>query len=216
MLDKYEQRGFNSGRIGFGDRPGLAVVDFQLAFTDARFPLGGSEMVESAVQHTQTLLTAARAADLPVANCYVAYSGRRDAPYWKIEPVLEEFRHGHPCTKLDPRTYDQTHDAVFCKAGPSLFFQTAAISFFTKERVDTLIVVGCNTSGCVRATVTDAFSYGFRVVVPCECVGDVDEGPHNDNLRDVGRRYADIVPLQEVLAYIDTIRGRNDQHVKRR
>ena len=75
--------------------------------------------------------------------------------------------------------------------------------------MDTAIIVGCNTSGCIRASVTDAFSYGFRVIVPEPCVGDVEEGPHRDNLRDVGRHYADVVTLEEVLDYIEQVRRRN-------
>ena len=97
------------------------------------------------------------------------------------------------------------------KTGASIFFQTPIVQFFTKERVDTVIVVGCNTSGCIRASVIDAFSYGYRVVVPEPCVGDVEEQPHWDNLRDVGRRYADIVELDDVIAYIENIGRRNDR-----
>lgn len=210
MADAYEEIGFNAGRIGFGARPGIAVVDFQLAFTDARFPLGGRPMVDEAVENTAELLKGARAAGLPVANCYISYTSARDAQHWKIQAVLDEFHHGHPCTQLDPRIYDPAYDTVICKAAPSIFFQTPAISLFVKERVDTIIVVGCNTSGCIRASVNDAFSYGFRVAVPKECVGDVEEGPHDDNLRDVGRRYADVVSLAETLDYIEQVRQRND------
>ena len=161
------------------------------------------------MQNTATLLAAARRGNVPVATCYTAYSGARDAPYWKIPPVLEEFRHGHPCTELEPRIYDKDYDVVYCKTGPSIFFQTAITQFFVKERVDTVIVAGCNTSGCIRASVIDAFSYGFRVMVPEDCVGDVEEGPHRANLTDVGRRYADVVTLDEVLDYLDEVRKRN-------
>jgi maleamate amidohydrolase len=99
---------------------------------------------------------------------------------------------------------------VFCKTGPSIFFQTAITQFFIKERVDTVIIAGCNTSGCIRASVIDAFSFGFRVAVPEDCVGDVEEGPHKSNLLDVGRRYADVVNLNEVMDYLETVRGRNE------
>jgi len=209
MTDSYQATGFGASRVGFGERPGIAVVDFQTGFTDARFPLGGRPMVERAVANTATLLAAARAARVPVASCYTAYSSAQDAPYWKIPAVLNAFRHGHPCTALDPRIHDPAYDAVFCKSGPSIFFQTAAVTFFVKQRVDTVIVAGCNTSGCIRASVIDAFSYGFRVVVPEPCVGDVEEGPHRDNLRDIERRYADVVTLEEALAYLEEIRRRN-------
>lgn len=211
MSDAYSAAGYRAGdRIGFGEKPGVVVVDFQTAFTDPQFPLGGSAMIAEAVENTATLLKAARAARAPVANVYTAYSSARDAPLWKIPTVVNDFHHGKPGTELDPRIYDPAYDAVFCKTGPSVFFQTAIVQYFVKERVDTVFVVGCTTSGCVRASVIDAFSYGYRVMVPEPCVGDMDEGPHNDNLRDVGRRYCDILDLDESLAYLEEIRRRNN------
>ncbi len=196
-------------RIGFGERPGVVVVDFQLAFTDPRFPLGRSEHVQRAVENTAVLLKAARAARAPVACCYTAYSSERDAPYWKVRTVVEDFRHGWEGAKLDPRIHEPAYDAVFAKAGPSIFFGTPVHQYLLKARVDTVIVAGCTTSGCVRASVIDAFSHGFRVMVPEPCCGDMDEGPHCDNLRDVGRRYADVLGLEEVVDWLDEVRGRN-------
>ncbi|MDN2568320.1 isochorismatase family protein [Aquibium sp. A9E412] len=212
MSDAYQAAGYQAGqRIGFGDKPGVVVVDFQTAFTDPQFPLGRSPMIHGAVDQTVKLLKAARAAGAPVANVYTAYSSARDAPYWKIPTVVNDFHHGKPGTELDPRIHDAGYDAVFCKTGPSVFFQTAIVSYFAKERVDTVFVVGCTTSGCIRASVIDAFSYGYRVMVPEPCVGDMDEGPHRDNLRDVGRRYCDVLALDESLDYLEQVRRRNDR-----
>ena len=199
----------DSTRIGFGERPGVVVVDFQLAFTDPRFPLAGSAHVQRAVDNTAILLKAARAARAPVAACYTAYTSAREAPYWKVPAVTNDFRHGWEGSKLDPRIHDPDYDAVFCKAGPSIFFGTSVHQFLLKERVDTLIVTGCTTSGCVRATIVDGFSHGFRVMVPEPCCGDQSEGPHHDNLRDVGRRYADVLTLEETLTWLDEVRTRN-------
>ncbi len=201
-MDDYARRGYGRIGIGFGKRVGVAVVDFQLAFTDAKFALGGSALTERAVRNTATLLHAARTARLPVVSCYTAYHGVADAPHWKIPPVLETLRHGAEAARLDPRIHDADYDVVLCKSGPSIFFHTAAAPIFVRQEVDTIIVTGCTTSGCVRASVIDAFSYGFRVIVPEDCVGDVDEGPHVANLTDVGRRYADIVDLQVCLDHI--------------
>jgi maleamate amidohydrolase len=86
-----------------------------------------------------------------------------------------------------------------------MFFQTPLIAFLVKQNVDTVIVTGCTTSGCVRATVVDAFSYGFRVLVAEECCGDAEEGPHRDALRDVGRRYADVRATREVESYLASV-----------
>lgn len=208
--DAYKERGYAGiERVGFGRKPGIVVVDFQLAFTDPQFALGGSAMVDRAVENTATLLAAAREAQIPIAACYTAYSTGRDAPHWKIPILHKEFVHGHPCTHLDARIYDPDYDAIFAKTGPSIFFETGAVQYFVKERVDTIIVTGCTTSGCVRATIIDAFSYGFRVAVPEPCVGDMAEGPHFANLEDVGKRYADIVTLEETLDYVEEYRRSN-------
>jgi maleamate amidohydrolase len=123
-------------------------------------------------------------------------------PFWKIKAVVNEFRYGHPCTELDPRIYDPAYDFVVCKTGPSIFFNTPAVSYLIKQQVDTVIVTGCNTSGCIRGSTIDSFTYGFRTIVPEDCVGDLEEQPHRDNLRDIGRRYADISSLAEVLTYL--------------
>ena len=209
MGDIYREIGFDAGRIGFGERPGIVVVDFQVGFTEPAYQLGGRPLVVRAVENTAVLLKAARAAGLPVASCYTAYHSARDAPHWKVKPVLDSFHHGDPCTRLDPRIHEPDYDVVVCKSGPSIFFQTPVVQYFVKERVDTVLITGCNTSGCIRATTIDAFSYGFRVAIPEDCVGDADDGPHQDNLRDVGRRYADVVTLAETLEYVDQVRQRN-------
>ncbi len=208
-MDEYGQRGYGGTPVGFGARVGIAVVDFQLGFTDPRFPLGGAALTERAVVNTATLLRAARAARLPVVSCYTAYRGAGDAPHWKVPPVTETLRHGTEPVQLDPRIHDPAYDIVLCKAAPSIFFHTAAAPIFVRQGVDTVIVTGCTTSGCVRASVIDAFSYGFRVIVPEDCVGDVEDGPHLSNLRDVGRRYADVVTLDACLAHIAGLPRRN-------
>src|SRR5689334_12815968 len=106
MDDEYGRRGYGVGRVGFGKRPGIAVVDFQLGFTSSRFPMGGAPLTERAVENTAILLKAARRARLPVATCYIAYSGRGDAPHWKVPPVVEGLIHGTEAVQLDPRISD--------------------------------------------------------------------------------------------------------------
>ena len=209
MTDTYRDIGYEATEIGFGERPGILVVDLQIGFTDPRFPLGGRPLVRRAVDNAARVLAAARRANLPVANCYTAYGSERDKPYWKIGPVRESFYEGDPCTEMEPRTADADYDYILRKSAPSIFFQTPVASFLTRNRVDTTIVMGCMTSGCIRASVVDSFSNGYRTMVPEDCVGDAEEGPHRDNLRDVGRRYADIVSAGRVLDYIEEIRKRN-------
>jgi maleamate amidohydrolase len=97
------------------------------------------------------------------------------------------------------------------KSAPSLFFATPAAAILTREGVDTVIVTGCITSGCVRASVIDAFSLGFRVMVAEDCVGDHDEVAHRQNLRDVERRYADVIDSATAIAAIEKWRLANDR-----
>ena len=123
MSDPYLERGFGTGRIGFGKRAGVVVVDFQKGFTEGRFPLGGRPMVERAVGNTVALVTAARKAGLPVACCYTAYSSARDAPLWKIPAVVSDFRHGDVSTELDERIYDKSYDMAVCKSACVDLFQ---------------------------------------------------------------------------------------------
>lgn len=208
MADSYEDRGYGARAVGFGDKPGIAVVDFQCAFTDPAFPTGGAPLVRRAVENTARLLRLARAAGVPVAACYMGYHSERDAPYWKVAGI-GELRDGDPGTALDPLIADPSYDYVLRKGAPSIFFNTPAAAYFAKNRVDTMIVTGCITSGCVRASIVDSFSLGFRTIVPEDCVGDHEQAAHDGNLRDVERRYADISTCDDVMRQIEAWRGRN-------
>jgi maleamate amidohydrolase len=201
MADAYSQVGYSTGSIGFGRRAAVLVVDWQVAFTDPAFPLGGSPRLHSARDATAALLDVARSRGLPVAACYTAYCSQKDMPFWKVQTVRERFLYGDACTAMDPLIHD-ARDFTYCKNAPSMFFQTPLITFLVRERVDTVIVTGCTTSGCVRATIVDAFSFGFHVQVPADCCGDVEEGPHQDSLRDCGRRYCDVTDRAAVERWI--------------
>ena len=209
MGNRYDGAGYGGQTIGFGERPAIVNVDFQLAFTSPDYPTGQSPHVHRAVENTAILLKHARAKGVPVASCNVGWCGAEDMGHWKVSSLYDgTFFHGHPAMQLDPRIHEPGYDVVFTKSAPSIFFQTPLVLFLTKQRVDTVIITGCTTSGCVRASINDCFSYGFRTIVPEDCVGDQEEGPHEDNLRDVGRRYADVLPMHEVIAYIDGLETR--------
>lgn len=204
MSDDYQRRSYGAVPVGFGSKPGIVVVDFQKGFTEAQYPLGGAPLVMRAMENTAKLLKVARAYNVPVANCNTAYMNRREMPYWKITAVHETFLHSHPSSEIDERIYDPDYDLTICKKGPSIFFNTSVNDYFTKEQVDTVIVTGCNTSGCIRATSIDSFSHRYRTIVPEDCVGDIEEQPHKDNLRDIGRRYVDVLDLQTVLRLLES------------
>jgi maleamate amidohydrolase len=208
--DAYSTRGYGATSVGFGEKPGLVVVDFQTGFTDPSFPMGGAPLVDRAVENTARLMRAAKAAGAPIIACVVAFDGPKAAPLWKIPPV-HELLAGSAGTALDPRIAAEEPDVVLAKTAPSIFFGTAAGAILTRERVDTVIVTGCITSGCVRASIIDAFSLGFRVQVPEDCVGDQDIVAHEQNLKDVGRRYADITTADAMIAAIEAWRQSNSR-----
>jgi maleamate amidohydrolase len=174
--DDYAKFGYSSGRIGFGRKPAILVVDLQNAFVDPQYPTGGRPLILSAVKATAKLLAAARPYGIPVFQCATAYDkSKLDCPHWKVA-ICRELTIGTQGALV----VDELQD-------PSYMF------------------TGANTSGCIRATVIDSFSYGFRTMVPVECVGDLEEGPHWSNLKDVDRRYADVIPLSDVLEYLKTL-----------
>ena len=209
-MDVYAARGYGAKPVGFGDKPAVVVVDFQKGFTDSAFPMGSAPMVGSAVDRTVGVMRAAKAAGLPIIACVIAFDTASAAPHWKVDPVLDLMA-GTTACELDPRIANEKPDVVLHKTAPSLFFGTPAGSILTRERIDTVIVTGCITSGCVRASVIDAFSLGFRVQVPEDCVGDHDEVAHKQNLTDIGRRYADIIDAKTAIDEINLWCQRNDR-----
>jgi maleamate amidohydrolase len=187
------------------------VVDFQKGFTDAASPLGRSSHVQRAVDNTVTLIGEARRRGIPIASCNVAWQSRDDMAYWKIASLYDgSFFHGHPHTEIDPRIADPDYIFEFTKTAPSIFFQTPIHAWLTKHCIDTTIITGCTTSGCVRSSIVDSFSYGYRTVVPEDCCGDQNEEAHWSNLRDVGRRYADVTTLADVIGHFETNFPLND------
>jgi len=187
--------------IGFGHKPGVAVVDFQLGFTDARFPSGGAPLVDRAVSNSTRLLAVARDSNVPIATCYTGYNSKRDMLYWKIS-ALDDMVEGDPSTESDPRTYDPNYDVAMRKPWASMFFQTPAAAFLNEETVDTIIV-----AGSVRTSISDSPQWGFRTIVPEDGGGDQEYGPHHGNLRDVGRRYCDITTVDETIVWIEKRRS---------
>ncbi len=194
-------------RLGFGKKPALIVVDFQLGFTvPEQSPLAGN--LDGEVAATNELIAAARKKDIPVIFTVVGYDPHRqdDAGLWPEKaPSLRMLTIGSDLVKLDPRLNHEPGDLVITKKYASGFFGTYLASTLTMQSVDTAIVTGCTTSGCVRATVMDALANGFRPIVPIECVGDRAQEPHQANLFDIGAKYGDVMPLQEVLAYLEQL-----------
>jgi len=200
----YAVAGYGSRDIGFGECPAVLVVDFQNAVTSPDAPMGKSPLVAAAIPSTAELLEAARRSGTPVIFCATCFRGdRQDMPPWKIAS-MDAWLEGSWEVEIDPRLWRDGDVLVFKKA-PSIFFGTPLTTILTKACVDTVILTGANTSGCIRASTIDSFSHGFRTVLPRECIADQAEGPHEANLRDVGIRYADVVGLADVIAYLERI-----------
>ena len=204
--DPWVARGYGQGAIEPGERPAVLVVDLQYAFTDPAFPMGGAELVERAVEGTAHLVEAARAAGVPVYQTVVAWrEDGSDIGLWPVKlPRLREVTLDSRWAQVDARVWDDS-DVLLVKKWPSFFHGTPLASLLTAGQRDTVIVTGCMTSGCVRATTVDAFSYGYRTLVPEDCVGDQGRDAHLANLRDVHRRYAEVTTADEVIEYLASV-----------
>lgn len=191
------------GRAGLGDRPALVVVDVNRGFTDPASPLVCD--LDDVVDAIARLLTAFRAAQLPVAFTTVAYddAGKRAAAAFIAKiPALLALEAGSAWTEIDARIAAEPGEPVFSKLWASAFFGTPFASWLAAERCDSLVVTGASTSGCVRATVLDGLQHGYRVVVPREAIGDRNPAAHEANLYDIDTKYGDVMALADVLAAI--------------
>lgn len=191
---------------GFGIRPAIIVVDYINGFTDPASALGSD--LTSQLEATKTLLDYARRKNIPIAFTTVIYEPHfRDGGYFiQKVPALKLLTADSKWVKVDERLErDESSEPLIVKKFASSFFGTHLHSFLTSERVDTAIITGCTTSGCVRATAVDALQYGYRVVVPEECVGDRSMEAHKANLYDIQTKYGDVTSLEIVVDYINQL-----------
>jgi maleamate amidohydrolase len=197
----YRSRGFGE-RVGFGARPAVLVIDMIRAFTEQGSPLAGD--LDAQVDAINRLLGPARAAGAPVIFTTVAYDRQlTEAGLWiRKVPTHDVLMEGTPWVECDPRMDRRDEDMWLVKKYASCFFGTDLCSRLQTHGVDTLILTGCTTSGCVRATAVDACSYGFHTIVVEECVGDRAELPHVSNLFDINAKYGDVVELEEAATYL--------------
>ena len=129
----YNERGYGDAEIGWGDRPGVVVADFQRGFTDPALGMGGAALIERAVGNTVKVIEAARKAGFPVAACVMGYQSAYAMPYWKIKPLREDLVEGHPSVEIDPRIAAAGPDIVVTKTAPSIFFNTWLCSFWSSS-----------------------------------------------------------------------------------
>jgi maleamate amidohydrolase len=219
--DKKVYQGAGLGtKIGIGKKPALVIVDVQYGFTGdsseniqesiQKYPTSCGESSWTAIGHIKKLLEATRQAELPVF--YTIIEGSKSASNDRVALKGNIFDHpalleGEKGTQVVEELKPQYGEIVISKKKPSAFFGTPLISYLTAHQVDTVIVTGCTTSGCVRATVIDAFSNNYRVIVPEECSFDRGITSHAINLFDMQQKYADVVPVKEVMKELDGLKA---------
>lgn len=211
--DKKVYQGAGLGKkMGIGKKTALIIVDVQYGFTGdspenieesiRKYPTSCGESSWEAIAHIKLLLDAARKADTPVF--FTIIEGSKSSSNERVAIKGNIFDHpalleGEKGTQVVEELKPQYGEIVISKKKPSAFFGTPLVSYLTAQQVDTVIITGCTTSGCVRASVIDAFSHNYRVIVPEECVFDRGIASHAINLFDIQQKYADVLPVEEVI-----------------
>ncbi|MCP8939468.1 isochorismatase family protein [Alsobacter sp. SYSU M60028] len=196
-------------RMGFGRKPVLINVDLQKSYTNVGEFVTAYETDPRQLEYVNRLAELARSKRLPVVWTYVAYmQSGEDCGVWgtrsNTPDSLQNIKVGSRRAEFDDRlVIDTVGDIILNKRMASAFHETNLQSLMVWHQCDTVIVTGGSTSGCVRATVVDAISRGYRVVVPEECVSDKHESPHFANLYDIAMKYGDVVPVADVIAYYE-------------
>ena len=191
--------------VTLGARPAVLVVDFSRGFTDPESTMG-SELTRE-VEATNRLLAAAREREIPVIFTTIGFEPNlKDGSLWlEKAPGLGELIIGSKWVEIDPRLERRDEETVILKKGASAFFGTNLPSILVSQGVDTIVMCGATTSGCIRATAVDLLQYGYPTLVPRECVGDRAQAPHEANLVDIQAKYADVVSVEDALAYIESV-----------
>ena len=202
----------NRARFGFGKHPAIVNIDVQRAYTDLDAFKTAYETDPRQIEHINALSALVRQLGGPVVWTYVAYlDSGIDAGTWgtrtNTPDSLQNIKHGSERAQLDPRAQIEPGDIVMHKRMASPFFETNLWSLLTFAQVDTLIITGGSTSGCVRACAIDSLSRGYRSIVPEQCVADKHEIPHFANLADIMLKYGDVEPVDEVAAQLKALRA---------
>lgn len=192
------------GRLSFGKRPALLIVDFVMAYLDKASPLYAG--AEAALASNERLLEVARAVRIPVIFTNVVYQpdGADGGLFYKKIPALSIFVLGSPLGAFPPSLNPQYGEQVVSKQYASAFFGTSLASILAIKSIDTLLITGMSTSGCVRATALDALQNGFAPFVVRDACGDRHSAPHESNLFDLQAKYAEVVSETEACELMRT------------
>ncbi len=202
----YANAKFGQG-LGFGEKPALVIVDFVIAYLDKSSPLYAG--VEDTLESCKRVLAAAREAEIPVIFTNVEYdaAGINGGVFFRKIGALQVFLKGSPLGAFPESLTPEAGELVVTKQYPSAFFGTSLAPTLTSQGIDTVIVTGLTTSGCVRATALDALQYGFIPIVVREAVGDRDPRPHEANLFDLQAKYADVLSETAVTGWLASRTG---------
>jgi maleamate amidohydrolase len=194
----YDRQGFGRA-LGIQGRIGLLIVDFVNGFADPAVFGGGN--IAPAVARTVEVLAAARRRGWPVAHSRIVYADDgSDANVFSVKiPGMLTLTEGATASAIVPELAPVAGELVVRKNVPSAFFGTTLAPWLAQRGIETLLVAGCTTSGCVRASVVDAMCHGFRPVVLADCVGDRALSPHEASLFDIAQKYGDVVPAARAL-----------------
>ncbi|ELY47048.1 isochorismatase family protein [Natronorubrum bangense] len=197
----YDEDDFGAS-VGLGEQPALLVIDLINAFTDPETSLGSD--VADVLDATERLLAAFREHDLPRYFTTVAFEESYGDAGRFIEkvPALRELRLGTEAVEVADQIEPVGDERVILKKYASAFFGTDLETELTTQRVDTLVLAGVTTSGCIRATAVDSLQHGYRTIVPEDAVGDRAEGPHRANLFDIDAKYGDVVTTDDVIDHL--------------
>mgnify|MGYP002762025743 CR=1 FL=1 len=195
--------GMSARRVGFGDVPAIIVVDLQTGLTHPEYSLGAE--LTSVIKSTNRVTAAANEADVPVFYTrHVPYPGGRRVGIWQKIDDIDILDPSRESGQLDDRLDIHESSTVIDKRQASAFHETSLNSILTGLGVDTVIVAGCSTSGCIRATTLGACSHGYRTIVPSSCVGDRSEEQQDANLQDIQIRIGDVVSTEDVIKYLQS------------
>ncbi len=203
---KENYRGAFDGSLGFGEAPALILIDFVEAYFNKDCPLYAG--VEGALASALRIRDAARAVGMPVFYTNVVYEpgGADGGIFYRKVPALEAFEKGNPMGNWPAGLEPGPGEFVISKQYPSAFFGTSLAATLTANKIDTLVITGLTTSGCIRATCIDTVSSGFVPIVVADACGDRHEGPHEANLFDMNAKYADVVDEATVLGHLETMK----------
>lgn len=195
-------------KFGIGEKLAIVNVDVQQAYTRLDMFKTSYETDPRQIEHINMISRLARERDMPVIWSHVAYKDDAgDAGIWgtrtDTEDSLQNIKYDSPRHAFDPRCEIGKNDLVYTKRMPSAFFETQLASYLTWHKVDTVVVTGGSTSGCVRATAVDSLSHGYRTIVPIETCADKHESYHFANLTDLQLKYADVEPVQAVIDWLE-------------